>query len=44
MNKFPFSMYAQKEITRHSDLKAKRIGIASFGRATEWGLNLALRE
>jgi ABC-type nitrate/sulfonate/bicarbonate transport system substrate-binding protein len=44
MNKFPFSMYAQKEITRHADLKGKRIGIASFGGATEWGLNLALRE
>ena len=44
MNKFPFSMYAQKEITRHADLKGKRIGIASFGGATEWGLNLGLRE
>ena len=32
------------EITRHADLKGKRIGIASFGGATEWGLNLGLRE
>lgn len=44
MNKFPFSMYAQKEIAKHADLRGKRIGIASFGGSTEWGLNLALRE
>jgi ABC-type nitrate/sulfonate/bicarbonate transport system substrate-binding protein len=44
MNKFPFSMYAQKEITKPADLAGKRIGIASFGGATDWGAIMALRE
>jgi ABC-type nitrate/sulfonate/bicarbonate transport system substrate-binding protein len=44
LNKFPFSMVAQKDIRRPADLIGKKIAISSFGGATEWGVNLTLRE
>lgn len=44
LNKFPFSLYAQKEITRPADLAGKKVSISSFGGVTEWSTLLALAE
>lgn len=44
LNKFPFSLAAQKEITQPSQLAGKKVSISSFGGATEWAMNLALKE
>lgn len=44
LNKFPFSLASQKELTRPSELAGKKVSISSFGGATEWAMNLALKE
>jgi len=44
LNKFPFSLASQKEITQPSQLAGKKVSISSFGGATEWAMNLALKE
>lgn len=44
LNKFPFSLYTQKEITRPAGLAGKKVSISSFGGVTEWSMLLALRE
>jgi NitT/TauT family transport system substrate-binding protein len=44
LNKFPFSIVAQKEIRQPSDLIGKRIGIVNFGGQNELSIILALRE
>ena len=44
LNKFPFSLVAQKNIRKPADLIGKKVGIVSFGGAHEVSLVLALRE
>jgi ABC-type nitrate/sulfonate/bicarbonate transport system substrate-binding protein len=44
LNKFPFSVVAQKEIRKPSDLIGKKIGILNFGGSTDLAITLALRE
>jgi ABC-type nitrate/sulfonate/bicarbonate transport system substrate-binding protein len=44
LNKFPFSLVAQKNIRQAKDLVGKKIGIVSFGGAHEVSLILALKE
>ena len=44
LNKFPFSLVAQKNIRKPADLAGKKVGIVSFGGAHEVSLILALRE
>lgn len=44
LNKFPFSLVAQKNIREPKDLEGKKIGIVGFGGAHEVSLILALRE
>jgi NitT/TauT family transport system substrate-binding protein len=44
LNKFPFSLVAQKNIRQPKDLVGKKVGIVSFGGAHEVSLILALRE
>jgi ABC-type nitrate/sulfonate/bicarbonate transport system substrate-binding protein len=44
LNKFPFSLVAQKNIRQPKDLVGKKIGIVSLGGAHEVSLILALRE
>lgn len=44
LNRFPFSVVAQKEIRKPSDLVGKRIGILNFGGSNDLAVTLALRE
>lgn len=44
LNKFPFSLVAQKEIVKPSDLRGKKIGIVNFGGSNELAVLLALKE
>lgn len=44
LNKFPFSMVAQKEILKPADLVGKKIGIVNFGGSNELAVVLALKE
>ena len=44
LNKFPFSLVAQKNIRQPKDLVGKKIGIVAFGGAHEVSLILALKE
>lgn len=44
LNKFPFSMVAQKEIRRPAELVGKKVGIINFGGANELAVVLALKE
>jgi ABC-type nitrate/sulfonate/bicarbonate transport system substrate-binding protein len=44
LNKFPFSLVAQKNITKPADLIGKKVGIVAFGGAHEVAMVLALRE
>jgi NitT/TauT family transport system substrate-binding protein len=44
LNKFPFSLVAQKQIRRPSDLIGKKIGIVNFGGSNELAVVLALKE
>jgi len=44
LNKFPFSLVAQKEIDHPSKLAGKRIGIVNFGGSNELAVLLALNE
>jgi len=44
LNKFPFSLVAQKEIRRPVDLTGKKIGIVNFGGSNELAVVLALKE
>jgi NitT/TauT family transport system substrate-binding protein len=44
LNKFPFSLVAQKNIREPKDLAGKKIGIVGFGGAHEVSLILALKE
>jgi len=44
LNKFPFSLVAQKNIRQPKDLIGKKVGIVSLGGAHEVSLILALRE
>src|SRR6266540_7321455 len=44
VNKFPFSLVAQKNIHQPKDLVGKKVGIVAFGGAHEVSLILALKE
>ena len=44
LNKNLLKFIAQKDITKPSDLRGKKIGIANFGGSNEFGVLLALRE
>ncbi len=44
LNRFPFSVVAQKEIRKPADLVGKRIGIVNFGGSNDLAVALALRE
>jgi ABC-type nitrate/sulfonate/bicarbonate transport system substrate-binding protein len=44
LNRFPFSVIAQKEIRKPSDLVGKKIGILNFGGSTDLAITLALKE
>ena len=44
LNKFPFSVVAQKEIRKPADLVGKKIGILNFGGSTDLAIALALKE
>lgn len=44
LNKFPFSVVAQKEIRKPADLVGKKIGILNFGGSTDLAITLALKE
>jgi len=44
LNKFPFSLVVQKNITKPADLAGKKVGIVAFGGAHEVSLVLALKE
>ena len=44
LNKFPFSLVAQKEIRKPADLVGKKIGIVNFGGSNELAVALALKE
>ncbi len=44
LNKFPFSLVAQKNIRQPGDLIGKKVGIVGFGGAHEVSLILALKE
>lgn len=44
LNRFPFSVVAQKEIRKPSDLIGKKIGILNFGGSTDLAITLALKE
>lgn len=44
LNKFPYSLVAQKEIDRPSKLAGKKIGIVNFGGSNELAVRLALAE
>ena len=44
VNKFPFSLVAQKNIRQPTDLIGKKVGIVAFGGAHELSMALALKE
>ena len=44
LNKFPFSLVVQKNITKPAELAGKKVGIVAFGGAHEVSLVLALKE
>jgi NitT/TauT family transport system substrate-binding protein len=44
LNRFPFSVVAQKEIRKPADLVGKRIGILNFGGSNDLAVTLALKE
>jgi len=44
LNKFPFSLVAQKDIRRPADLVGKKIGIVGFGGANDLAVNILLKE
>src|SRR5439155_18357981 len=44
LNKFPFSLVVQKNITKPADLIGKKVGIVAFGGAHEVSMVLALKE
>jgi NitT/TauT family transport system substrate-binding protein len=44
LNKFPFSVVAQKQIRRPAELIGKKIGIVNFGGSNELAVVLALKE
>ena len=44
LNRFPFSVVAQKEIRKPTDLIGKKIGIVNFGGQNELSVLLALKE
>ncbi len=44
LNRFPFSVVAQREIRKPSDLVGKRIGILNFGGSNDLAVTLALKE
>ena len=44
LNKFPFTLVAQKEIRKPADLTGKRIGVLNFGGSNELAVQLALKE
>ena len=44
LNKFPFSIVAQREIRKPSDLIGKKIGILNFGGSTDLAITLAFKE
>src|SRR5882724_6029146 len=44
LNKFPFSLVAQKNVRQPKDLVGKKVGIVAFGGAHEVSLILALKE
>ncbi|HEX2932361.1 MAG TPA: ABC transporter substrate-binding protein [Candidatus Binatia bacterium] len=44
LNRFPFSLVAQKNIRQPKDLVGKKVGIVAFGGAHEVSLTLALKE
>jgi ABC-type nitrate/sulfonate/bicarbonate transport system substrate-binding protein len=44
LNKFPFSLVAQKQIRKPADLIGKKIGIVGFGGANDLAVTLLLRE
>jgi ABC-type nitrate/sulfonate/bicarbonate transport system substrate-binding protein len=44
VNKFPFSLVAQKNIRQPADLIGKKVGIVAFGGAHELAMVLALKE
>lgn len=44
LNRFPFSVVAQKEIRKPSDLTGKKIGILNFGGSNDLAITLALKE
>jgi ABC-type nitrate/sulfonate/bicarbonate transport system substrate-binding protein len=44
LNKFPFSVVAQKEIRKPADLIGKKIGILNFGGSTDLAITLAFKE
>jgi NitT/TauT family transport system substrate-binding protein len=44
LNKLPFSVVAQKEIRKPSDLIGKKIGILNFGGSTDLAITLAFKE
>ena len=44
LNKFPFSLVAQKNIRQPKDLIGRKVGIVAFGGAHEVSLTLALKE
>jgi ABC-type nitrate/sulfonate/bicarbonate transport system substrate-binding protein len=44
LNRFPFSVVAQKEIRKPAELIGKKIGILNFGGSTDLAFTLALRE
>jgi ABC-type nitrate/sulfonate/bicarbonate transport system substrate-binding protein len=44
LNKFPFSLVAQKEIRQPSQLVGKKIGIVNFGGSNDLAITLALKE
>ena len=44
LNRFPFSVVAQKDIRKPADLVGKKIGILNFGGSTDLAITLALKE
>jgi NitT/TauT family transport system substrate-binding protein len=44
LNKFPFTLVAQKDIRKPADLIGKKIGVLNFGGSNELAVNLALNE
>jgi ABC-type nitrate/sulfonate/bicarbonate transport system substrate-binding protein len=44
LNRFPFSVVAQKDIRKPADLSGKKIGILNFGGSTDLAISLALKE